>query len=105
MSMDWQSLKSFIGSEDVNDDAYIVDCWNEAVLMIDLATIKAFRPIPPAIKDRLYLEVGNELFNRKNAPSGGSQFAVFDGGTQPVRGPRDPMSQVRPIIRQYVVCF
>ena len=102
MATDWLSLKSYIGSEDVNEDTYIQECWNEAVLMIDLALIKAFRPVPVAIKDRMYKEVGSELYNRKNAPSGGSQFATFDGGTQPVRGPRDPMSQVRPMIRQYV---
>ena len=116
MSLDWQGLKSYIQCDDVNEDTYIEECFDVAVLMVNQAFSKAFRPVvivddvptvvvPPKVLERCYLEVGNELFNRKNAPSGGTQFAVFDGGTQPVRGPRDPMRQIRPIIRQYVVSF
>lgn len=103
--MDWNDLKRYIGKEDDDENDFIESCWNDARTLLETATARAFRPVPTGIMDRMTLEVGNELYNRKNAPSGGSQFATFDGGTLPVRGPRDPLSQVRPIIAMYVVSF
>jgi len=101
--MVWEDLKTYIGSEDINEDAYIEGCWDSAVVLIDAELALAFRPCPDAIKSRMYLEVGNELYNRRNAVSGSSQFAVFEGGaTQPVRGARDPLAQIRPLLARYV---
>lgn len=103
--MDWNSLKAYIGKEGTDDDTFIEGCFNHAVELLTLATADTFRPVPQGIMDRMVLEVGNELYNRKNAPSGQSQFATYEGGSLPVRGPRDPLSQVRPILAMFVVPF
>lgn len=101
--MDWTNLKAYIGKETTDDDNFIEGCFDHAVILVTQATADAFRPIPQGIMDEMVLEVGNELYNRKNAPSGQSMYATFDGGSMPVRAPRDPLTMVRPIIAMYVV--
>lgn len=103
--MNWENLKEYIDVGDDAKDEVIQNCWDTAVEYIDLALASAFRPVPENTLNRLYLEVGHELFKRRDAPSGASQFAVFEGGTLPVRGPRDPLAQVRPIIGMFVCPF
>ncbi len=103
--MDWNDLKDYIGVDNDEESGVITDCWDSAVELIDLAVDTAWRPIPESILNRLYLEVGNALYDRRNAPSGQSQFATFEGGALPVRGPRDPLAQVRPILALYVAPF
>ena len=102
---DWNDLKQYIGSEDADEDSYIQSCYDEAVVLVDDALTNAFRLVPEVIRNRWYLEVGNHLYNRKNSLSGTSQFATFEGGATPVRSPRDPLAEIRPMIRRYVVPF
>lgn len=103
--MEWSNLKEHIGVTDDTENEHLQNVWNTAVSLVDLALLNAFRAVPEDVLNELYLEVGHELYNRKNAPSGNSQFAVFEGGSLPVRGPRDPLAQVRPIIGMYVCQF
>jgi len=105
MTIDANDLREFIGSTEDDDVAFIERCYNEAVALINLALASAFRPVPEVIEERLVLEVGNELYKRKNASGANSQFAAYDGGATPVRSPRDPLAQVRPIIGMYVTRF
>ena len=56
--------------------------------------------VPDTIRDRAILEAVSELYHRRNAPSGISQFATPDGA--PVRVARDPLVGVYPILRPYV---
>lgn len=102
---DWNDLKDYVGSKDSNKDSFIETCYNTAVVLVDDALETAWREVPETVLSMLYLEVGSELFKRKDAPSGTSMYAQFDGGSVPLRGPRDPLSQVRPIINRYVVAF
>lgn len=101
--MTWNSLKAYIGVESNDDDNFIEGCYDHAVILLATATANAFRPIPQGIMDRMILEVGNELYNRKNAPGAQSQYTQFDGSSTPVRAPRDPLTQVRTILAMYVV--
>jgi len=52
--------------------------------------------------DNAYLQVGSELFHRRNAPSGIAQFSSLDG-TSPVRVAKDPMTSVYPLLNRWVV--
>ena len=104
-TVDWNNLKDYIGVETSDNDEFIQSCWVLASILITKAFAAATVPVPQEVLDRCALEVGAELYRRKDAPSGTSQFATFEGGSVPVRGPRDPLSQVRPIINAYVVPF
>lgn len=104
-TFDWTALKAYIGVEGSQDDSFITDCFIDAQLLISDVIADAFRPVPEGILKRMVLEVGQELYNRKNAPSGSSMFASYDGGAQPVRAPRDPLNMIRPMLAMYVVPF
>lgn len=70
----------------------------------ETATTRA--TVPPELLARCVLEVAAEMYRRRDSSTGQSQYASFaEGGTQPVRGSRDPLTQVRPILRRFVVPF
>jgi hypothetical protein len=52
---------------------------------------------------RCYLEVGSELFHRRNAPMGVAQYATYDGA--PANTARDPLVGVYPLLNRYMVRF
>lgn len=56
--------------------------------------------IPDQIAQRAVLEVGSELYHRKNAPNGVAQFATLDSPA--VKIARDPMVAARPILAPYL---
>lgn len=58
--------------------------------------------VPLAVLERAYLECASELYQRRSAPQGVSQFASPDGGTVPVSVGRDPMSGARLILAPYL---
>lgn len=95
--MTYQLLKTFVGASDA-DDAYVEQCWDEAVAHV--STFVGTHDIPSAVLTRCYVEAGSELFHRRSAPMGVSQFASFDGSA--IRVARDPLQGVYPLLRPYV---
>lgn len=102
--MDWNDLKGYIGAGE-DDNEFVKTCFDTASVLLLDATRRTFRPVPQDVMDMMILEVGHELYNRKSQPSSSSMFVSYDGGSVPVRGPRDPLSMVRPILATYVVPF
>jgi hypothetical protein len=56
--------------------------------------------IPDAVVDQAYLVAGSEVFARKSAPLGVSQFATPDGAA--IRVNRDPLTAVYPLLTPYL---
>lgn len=98
--MDWTDLKAYVGASD-SDDAYVESCWDTAKDLI--ASYVQSTKVPPNIMKRCYLEAGSELFQRRNAPGGVSQYATYDGN--PLRVARDPLAGVYPLLNRYMVRF
>lgn len=98
--MDWTDLKAYVGSSDV-DDTFVEDCWNTAEDLI--ASYVQSTKIPAQVLKRCNLEVGSELFHRRSAPMGVSQYATYDGA--PIRIARDPLIGVYPLLNRYMVRF
>jgi hypothetical protein len=98
--MDWTDLKAYVGSSDV-DDAFVEDCWNTAEDLI--ASYVQSTKIPAQVLKRCNLEVGSELYHRRSAPMGVSQYATYDGA--PIRIARDPLIGVYPLLNRYMVRF
>lgn len=92
---------AFLGADESEQD-YLEECWTVATTLVDAKLANSFRAVPTAIRDYLYLKVGAEIFAARNASGSNSQFVVPDGSTL-VRGPRNPLVPVMPIIREYVV--
>lgn len=91
-------LRAYVGAT-ADDDAYLTKCVSEATTMV--AEHIGDATVPEDIEDRAVLEVGSELYHRRQAPHGVAQFGAFDGA--PVRVSRDPMNVARPILAPYVV--
>lgn len=82
------------------DSAFIEGCLEEAIALVDHRCGAAKEIVPLAALQRAYIEVGSELYNRKQAPNGISQFAAADGSA--IRIARDPMVAAEPILRSFL---
>lgn len=84
-------------------DAFVQQCWTEAEALVYAyvgGEVGATR-VPVEVLGRATLEVGAELFHRRQAPGGITQFATVDGAS-PVRMARDPMVGAYPILRPFL---
>lgn len=98
--MNWEDLKAYVGASEM-DDTYVEDCWDVAKDLVS-SYIKS-TSIPAGVLRRCYLEVGSELYHRRNAPMGISQYATYDGN--PIRIARDPLIGVYPVLNRYMKRF
>ena len=98
--MDWTDLKAYVGASST-DDAYVEECWNTSKDLV--ASYIASTKVPVNVLKRCYLEVGSELFHRRSAPMGVSQYATYDGA--PINTARDPLVGVYPLLNRYMVRF
>jgi hypothetical protein len=98
--MDWTDLKAYVGASST-DDAYVEECWDTSKDLV--ASYIASTKVPVGVLKRCYLEVGSELFNRRNAPMGVAQYATYDGA--PLNTARDPLVGVYPLLNRYMVRF
>lgn len=91
-------LQEYVGAPD-SDATFVEQCWDEATTLVDQYI--GAETIPVAVLDRAYLEVGSELYHRRQAPNGIAQFSSMDGA--PVRVARDPMVGAYPILNRFMV--
>lgn len=98
--MDWTDLKAYVGSSDM-DDTFVEQCWDTSQDLVASYTMSA--QIPTKVLDRCYLEVGSELYHRRSAPMGVTQFATYDGAA--IRVARDPLIGVYPLLNRYMMRF
>lgn len=82
-----------------SEEAFAGACWEQAAALVSRHVGAAV--VPLAISERATLEVGAELFYRRDTKNGISQFASIDGG-QGMRVARDPMVAAYPILTPYV---
>jgi hypothetical protein len=94
-----EQLLDFVGGNQSDLD-FVERCLAQAMMLVNAYCIRT--EIPEEILDNAYLQVGSELFHRRNAPSGIAQFSSLDG-TSPVRVAKDPMTSVYPLLNRWVV--
>jgi hypothetical protein len=83
-------------------DAYVAQCANEAADMVALPVSKLADPavVPASVVGRAVLEVGKELFDRRQSRNG---IAGLDGTDfAPMRIARDPMKAAMPYLQPYL---
>lgn len=90
-------LQEYVGAASV--EGFVTECWDTAVALVDrhIGTVE----VPDDVKNRAYLEVGAELFNRKEAPNGIMQFGDMSS-TPAMRLARNPMVAAYPLLTPYV---
>ena len=92
-------LLNYVGGNQSDRD-FAEKCLAQAIMLVNAYCIRT-PEVPEEILDNAYLQVGSELFHRRNAPSGIAQFSSLDG-TSPVRVAKDPMTSVYPILNRWV---
>lgn len=83
----------------IPDAPYLGECVDEATALVGQA-IGAVTTVPGEIRQRAIIEAASELFHRKQAPSGISQYAGPDGSA--LRMARDPMNGARAILAPFL---
>ena len=91
-------LRNYVGAGQ-GDDEFLTDCLAQAQALITSYTRDTQVPLP--VLEGCLLQVGSELYHRRNAPSGIAQFSSMDG--TPMRVSKDPMASVYLILNRYVV--
>lgn len=97
-------LKTYVnggaGSTPGADDAFIEACIAEATALVDNECGASVGNVPTEVLHRAYVETGAELYYRKQAPQGITQFASNDGAA--IRTRRDPLEAVRPMLAPFL---
>ncbi len=83
----------------VGSDSFVTDCEAEAKELVD-QHIGDVTGVPPAIKARAVLEVGANLYQRRQAQSGTG--GLTDPEVSPMRVARDPLRPAYPILNPYL---
>lgn len=91
------TLRTYVGASD-SDAPYVGTCWDEAEALVTAFVGSAV--VPASVIERATLEVGSELYHRRQAPNGIAQFASFDSA--PIRVARDPMVGAYPILARFM---
>lgn len=79
------------------NDPYAAQCATEAAAMV--ATHLGTVTVPPSVLERAVLEVGAELYHRRQSRNGISQMQDLD--MAPMRIARDPLKAAYDILRPY----
>jgi hypothetical protein len=96
--MSAESLAEYVRSN-ADDSAFLESCWAQASALI--AKHVGSAEVPAEVLEGATLTVASEIYHRRQAPSGISQFAT--PGTQaPVRLARDPMTQAYPVLAPWL---
>lgn len=80
------------------DATFVGQCVDEARALVGQLVGK--HEPPTEILDRATIEAASELYHRRQAPNGISQFATPDGS--PIRIARDPMNTARAILTPFL---
>ena len=96
--MDWTDLKAYVNT-DSEDDSFVQSCWAEATELVEQYVGASL--VPTTTMSRAILEVGSELYNRRKAPNGITQYNTLDGSA--IRIARDPMKAALPLLSPFMV--
>lgn len=80
------------------DDAFVTSCATEARALVD--RLIGTESVPAEIRTRAIIEAGSELFHKRQAPNGISQYA--DPAGTPMRIARDPLNVARVILQPFL---
>ncbi len=95
-----EDLRAYVNAS-ASDTDFLDECLTAATALVNAYTDGVSEEIPATIYDIAYTQVASELFHRRNAPNGVTQYAAFDG--TPVRAARDPMTSTYPILNKFVL--
>ena len=90
-------FKEYVGTKDSTD--FPQSCLTAGQALVT-KYLGAVTTVPSEIQDQAVLMVASELYHRRNAPNGISQFADMGGGA--IRVGKDPMAPAYNLLLPYV---
>ncbi|NNG20301.1 hypothetical protein HJ590_12100 [Naumannella sp. ID2617S] len=90
-------LAAYLG---VEPSGFVAECTAEADALVTQRVGQA--TVPASVRARAVLEVGADLWYRKQTRNGIAGFGSTETGIQPVRIARDPMAAAEPILRPWL---
>jgi len=90
-------FKEYVGTKDSTD--FPQSCLTAGQALVT-KYLGAVTTVPSEIQDQAVLMVSSELYHRRNAPNGISQFADMGGGA--IRVGKDPMAPAYNLLLPYV---
>lgn len=97
MSVTLEEFKAYVGTKD--DSAFPEDCLDAGQALVT-RLIGSSEDVPAEVEKQAVLVAASEIFHRRSAPMGVSQFA--DGSGMAVRVGRDPMAAVTPLLLPFI---
>ena len=97
MSVSVEEFRAYVGTDEVSD--FVTESLAAGLALVE-RYIGTVTTVPAVLKDQATLIAASELFHRRQAPNGVSQFASMDG--TPVRVAKDPLNAVYPLLNAYV---
>lgn len=97
MSVSVEEFRAYVGTDE--DSTFVTECLSGGLALVE-RYIGSVTTVPAVLKDQATLIAASELFHRRSAPNGISQFASMDGA--PVRVAKDPLNAVYPLLNAYV---
>jgi hypothetical protein len=97
MAITVEEFRAYVGTKEVS--SFVDDCLDAGLALVT-RYIGSVTGVPAYIKDQSVLITASELFHRRQAPGGVTQFADMSGSA--VRVGKDPMAAAYELLRPYV---
>lgn len=95
MAVTLEEFQAYVGTDETT---FPQECLTAGLSLVE-RYIGNVTSVPAGVKDQATLIASSELFHRRSAPNGISQFATMDGSA--VRVARDPLTAVYPLLLAY----
>ena len=100
MTVSVEEFRAYVGTKE--ESSFVDDCLASGLAMVE-RYIGTFTTVPAAVKDNAVLVTASEIFHRRQAPGGVTQFADMSGSA--VRVGKDPMNAAYELLRPFVGGF
>jgi len=97
MSVTVEEFRAYVGTKE--ESSFVDDCLASGIALVD-RYIGSVTTVPANIEDQAVLVCASEIFHRRQAPGGITQFADMSGSA--VRVGKDPMFAAYELLRPYV---
>ena len=97
MSVTVADFRAYVGTKE--ESKFVTDCLDAGKSLV-ARYIGSVTGVPSHIVDQASLVCASEIFHRRQAPGGITQFADMSGGA--VRVGKDPMNAAYELLRPYV---
>lgn len=99
MAINVEDFADYIGADIEEHSVALTRALSVASTLVALELVNQYRVMEEDVKDQVVLDVAYAVYRRADNNAGTGQYE----DTSAIRTPNDPLQQVRPILRKYVM--